>query len=204
MRKLTLTLAMLLVLSTGCARAGGGGSGGDDDDDSTEAGDTVVVMETSLGTVEIEVFEDDAPATALNFLLYVDDGFYDGGDDLGATTFHRVVEDFVVQGGGFTAEGGLKETRDPIVNEAIASGLSNTRGTLSMARTDAADSATSQFFVNLVDNLFLDAGGSTEAGYSVFGEVVEGMDVIDTMGEVSVDGSDRPVTDVVITSMQRR
>ncbi len=201
MRLMHLLSLSALVLLLGCPRTGGGD---DDDDDSAGSTSNLVVMETTMGTVEIEVYVDESPITAENFLAYVDSGFYDGRDDLGATVFHRVVTDFVVQGGGFTAGGAMKDTAAAIENEAIVSGLSNTRGTLSMARLSAPDTATSQFFVNLVDNLFLDPQGSTPDGYAVFAEVTTGMDVIDAMGAVSVDGSDAPLTAVVINSMQRQ
>lgn len=196
MRALLLLPALLLL---GCPPAGN--SGGDDDD--SAASSNLLAMETSLGSFDIELFVDDAPNTAGNFLAYVDSGFFDGGDDEGATVFHRVVADFVIQGGGFTASGTQKDTLDPIANEASDSGLSNTRGTLSMARTSDPDSATSQFFVNLVDNLFLDPGGSTADGYAVFGEVTAGMDVVDAIGAVAVAGEE-PVEPVVILSVERQ
>jgi peptidyl-prolyl cis-trans isomerase A (cyclophilin A) len=131
----------------------------------------LVVFETSAGTFRIELYPDKAPVTVENFLQYVDSGFYDG------TIFHRVIPGFVIQGGGFTEDFQQKPTREPIVNEAD-NGLKNTRGTLSMARTQAVDSATSQFFVNLADNAFLDHG-TRDFGYAVFGRVVEGMEVVE-------------------------
>ncbi len=139
----------------------------------------VVVMETSMGTIRIELFPEQAPITVENFLAYVDSGFYDG------TIFHRVIPGFVIQGGGFTPEMVQKETRDPITNESD-NGLQNLRGTLSMARTPAAHSATSQFFVNLQDNATLDYGGrpGSTYGYAVFGRVIEGMDVVDAIAAV--------------------
>lgn len=133
----------------------------------------VVVFETSAGEFRLETFPEEAPATVENFLRYVDDGFFDG------TIFHRVIPGFVIQGGGFTADMEQKPTREPIVNEAD-NGLRNTRGALSMARTQVVDSATSQFFVNLSDNAFLDHG-ERDFGYAVFARVIEGMDVVDSI-----------------------
>jgi peptidyl-prolyl cis-trans isomerase A (cyclophilin A) len=132
---------------------------------------TMVVMETSHGDITLEFFPDEAPITVENFLRYVDDGFFDG------TIFHRVIPGFVIQGGGFDADMQQQQTRDPIKNEAD-NGLKNERGMLSMARTQQVDSATSQFFINLADNAFLDHG-ERDFGYAVFARVSEGMDVID-------------------------
>jgi peptidyl-prolyl cis-trans isomerase A (cyclophilin A) len=131
----------------------------------------MIRFETTLGTFTIELFDDKAPISAENFRQYARDGHFDG------TVFHRVIPNFVIQGGGLTENMDQKETRAPIKNEAD-NGLKNLRGTLSMARTQAKDSATSQFFVNLVDNAFLDHG-SRDFGYAVFGKISEGMDVID-------------------------
>ncbi|MEE2828908.1 MAG: peptidylprolyl isomerase [Myxococcota bacterium] len=176
----------------------------DDDDDSSVGpeSDRVSVL-TSLGEFEVEFYGDAAPITTANFLAYVDEGFFDGDDGLGATVFHRVIDDFVIQGGGMTEEGTEKQTHSAIINEAATSGLSNLRGTLSMARTNAPHSATSQFFVNLVDNLFLDPGESTPDGYAVFGEVIAGMDVVDAIGGVSTDSGDQPIAPVVIEDVER-
>jgi cyclophilin family peptidyl-prolyl cis-trans isomerase len=201
MRRFMLILVLTLTLPA-CARGGGGGGGagaGDDDD----AGDgSQVTLVTSMGEITISVFVDDAPITAENFLQYVDDGFFDGSDDNGATTFHRVIDAFMVQGGGFLANGTRKTTRDPIVNEASSSGLSNERGTLAMARTDDPDSATSQFFINVVDNGFLDPGDG--AGYAVFGEVTSGMDVADAISLVARNDVDEPLDPITIESMTRQ
>jgi peptidyl-prolyl cis-trans isomerase A (cyclophilin A) len=134
-----------------------------------------VRFETSLGDFTVELYEDEAPATVENFLRYVDDGHFDG------TVFHRVIPGFVVQGGGMTAEMRQKPTRAPIRNEAD-NGLKNRRGTLSMARTNDPNSATSQFFVNLVDNIALDPGRGG-AGYAVFGCISDGMAVVDQMAK---------------------
>ncbi len=141
-----------------------------------EKGEHMVVFETNKGDITLELFHDDAPVTVENFLQYVDDGFYDG------TIFHRVIPGFVIQGGGFDADMNQKSTRDPITNEAD-NGLQNKRGYLSMARTQQINSATSQFFINLDDNAFLDHG-VRDFGYAVFARVVDGMDVVDRVAEV--------------------
>jgi peptidyl-prolyl cis-trans isomerase A (cyclophilin A) len=137
----------------------------------------MVRFETTLGAFTIDLFESDAPVTVKNFLDYVDAGHFDG------TVFHRVIPGFVVQGGGMTEDMRQKPTRTPIKNEA-ANGLKNRRGMLSMARTNDPDSATSQFFINLVDNAFLDPSPRNGAGYAVFGCVTEGMSVVDAMAKV--------------------
>ena len=136
----------------------------------------MIVFKTSLGDVKIALDFDNAPVTAKNFQQYVEEGFYEG------TIFHRVIKGFMVQGGGFSSGMGEKETRESIQNEAN-NGLGNKRGTLAMARTQDPHSASAQFFINLVDNDFLDfKGESTQGwGYCVFGEVVEGMDIVDKM-----------------------
>ena len=149
----------------------------------------MVVFETSHGTVKIEVLPDEAPVTVENFLKYVDEGFYEG------TVFHRVIPGFMIQGGGFDAQMDQKNTHPPIKNEAD-NGLKNQRGTLSMARTQAKDSATSQFFINLKDNDFLDHG-VRDFGYAVFAKVVDGMDVVDTIAGVAT-GSHGPHADVPV------
>ena len=136
-------------------------------------------METSLGTITLALDDDKAPETVKNFVQYAQDGHYDG------TIFHRVIEGFMIQGGGFTREMNQKETREPIRNEAM-NGLKNRRGTIAMARTMVVDSATSQFFINLVDNDFLDFQTPTPQGfgYAVFGEVTDGMSVVDAIAKV--------------------
>ncbi len=136
----------------------------------------MVKLETTKGAIVIEVNETAAPVTAANFLQYVKDGFYDG------TIFHRVIPNFMIQGGGFTPDMKQKTTRPPIVNEA-KNGLKNKRGTLAMARTNDPNSATAQFFINLVDNANLDYS-ARNPGYAVFGQVVEGMDVVDAIAKV--------------------
>jgi peptidyl-prolyl cis-trans isomerase A (cyclophilin A) len=137
----------------------------------------IVVMDTTMGTIKIEVFTDKAPITAKNFLDYVNAGFYNG------TVFHRVVPEFVIQGGGYLENMTTKTTNPPIKNES-KNGLKNLRGTLSMARYDDPNSATSQFFINLKDNAHLDPppGGM---GYAVFAKVVAGMDVVDRIATVA-------------------
>lgn len=136
------------------------------------AGNPVAVMETTLGTVTIELFEKEAPLSVKNFLDYAAGGFYEN------TIFHRVIPGFMAQGGGFTADRKQKPTRDPVRNEA-ANGLKNDRGTIAMARTSAPDSATSQFFINVVNNDMLNRPNPDGHGYAVFGKVVKGMDVVD-------------------------
>ena len=136
-------------------------------------------IETSLGTIRLELDEAKAPITVANFAEYAKAGFYDG------TIFHRVIDGFMIQGGGFTRDMDQKDTREPIRNEAM-NGLKNLRGTIAMARTMVVDSATSQFFINLVDNDFLDFSSPTPQGfgYAVFGRVTEGMDVVDKIAKV--------------------
>ena len=135
-----------------------------------------VLLNTSMGEIEIELEAEKAPISVKNFLEYVESGFYDG------TVFHRVIPGFMIQGGGFNEGLGQKATRAPIKNEAD-NGLHNVRGTLAMARTQNVDSATSQFFINHRDNDFLDHG-SRDFGYAVFGKVVRGMEVVDQIAQV--------------------
>lgn len=155
----------------------------------------VVVIETSVGDITVELYPDKAPVTVENFLGYAKDGFY------GGTIFHRVIRGFMVQGGGVTADGQRKPTRPPIKNEA-ANGLKNTRGTIAMARTNEVDSATSQFFINTVDNAFLDYQGPDKFGYCVFGKVVAGMDVVDKIERAPTKPGDWPVDPVVIRAVK--
>ncbi len=160
-----------------------------------------VVMKTSLGDVTIELYPDKAPITVKNFLEYVDAKFYDG------TIFHRVIPTFMIQGGGFTAEMQQKPTRPPIKNEA-GNGLKNTTGTLAMARTGVVDSATAQFFINTVDNGFLDHRDESPQGfgYAVFGKVVGGQDVVKKIAAVPTTTKppyeNVPSTPVVIESIR--
>lgn len=134
----------------------------------------LIEMRTSHGSIKLELYEDKAPETVKNFLKYVENGFYQN------TIFHRVIDGFMIQGGGFTSGMQQKETLPPVKNEA-ANRVSNERGTIAMARTSDVDSATAQFFINVEDNEMLDYRGPTpsEFGYCVFGRVVEGMDAID-------------------------
>src|SRR5580765_1713123 len=159
----------------------------------------MIKFETSHGNFTVELFPKEAPLSAENFQKYVDDKYFDG------TIFHRIIPNFMIQGGGMTTDFASKETRAPIKNEA-KNGLKNTRGTLSMARTSDINSATSQFFVNLADNAFLDHG-PRDYGYAVFARVTEGMDVIDKIAGVSTGRrkgyTDAPLEDVVIVSARR-
>ncbi len=164
-----------------------------------ETGETdmkeIVVLETSKGNIEIELDAGNAPITVENFLGYVNSGFYDG------TVFHRVIPNFMVQGGGFTPDGTQKPT-NPAIKLESDNGLKNNRGTVAMARTNQPDSATSQFFINVVDNAFLDYAPGND-GYAVFGKVVSGMDVVDEIKEVPTTVkfkfyADWPVEDVII------
>ena len=145
----------------------------------------VVAMETSLGTIKIELRSDLTPITVENFLRYVDNGYYDG------LIFHRVISGFMIQGGGFDSDMVQKSTYDPIKNEADT-GVSNARGTIAMARTGVVDSATSQFFINLVNNERLDFQNSSPSGYgyTAFGRVIEGMEIVDQIAR-TVTGSQR-------------
>ena len=156
----------------------------------------VVVIETSLGAITAELDRGNAPVSVANFLAYADAGYYAG------TVFHRVIRGFMIQGGGLTADLERKETRAPIRNEA-ANGLSNERGTLAMARTNVVDSATSQFFINTVDNAGLDnrCTSPAEYGYAVFGRVVDGMDVVDRIENVAT-GRRGPFQDVPETTVE--
>ncbi|QDU22092.1 peptidylprolyl isomerase [Urbifossiella limnaea] len=166
----------------------------------------VVVIDTSMGAVKVELYPDKAPLTVKNFLDYVDAKHYDG------TIFHRVIgkensgKDFMIQGGGFDAAMKEKPTKGGVKNEA-GNGLTNARGTLAMARTPDPDSATAQFFVNVGDNKFLDRGQADPSGYTVFGRVVEGMAVVDRIKAVKTGRKGRyddvPVEDVTIKSIRR-
>lgn len=163
----------------------------------------VVLIETSHGTITAELFEDKAPLTVANFLAYADKSAYDG------TVFHRVIDGFMIQGGGFTPDMGQKKTGAPIKNEARAD-VPNARGTLAMARTMVVDSATCQFFINLKDNAFLNHTAPTPQGfgYAVFGRVTDGMDVVDKIAKVATGTHasghrDVPTEPVVIRSVKR-
>ncbi len=162
-----------------------------------------VLMQTSMGDIVIELFPQQAPKTVANFLQYVDDGFYTG------TIFHRVIDGFMIQGGGFTGEMMQKETRSPVMNEAD-NGLRNTTGTIAMARTMDPHSATSQFFINVNNNTSLDFREKTPRawGYTVFGRVVDGMEVVRAIKSVSTGSRgmlrDVPTTNILITKVSRQ
>jgi peptidyl-prolyl cis-trans isomerase A (cyclophilin A) len=182
--------------------------------ETTSSGNPIVVMKTSLGTVKIELFQDKAPVSTKNFLEYVDEKYYDN------TVFHRVIKRFMIQGGGFAATDPIKQkkTHDPIVNES-KNGVTNERGTLAMARTSDPNSATSQFFINTVNNNSLNPGQGDPNGYAVFGKVVDGMDVVDRIEAVPTANAPAvalaggkelpttfqnvPVTKVVVISVRR-
>lgn len=167
---------------------------------------TLVDIDTSLGQIRVELAADKAPETVANFLAYVDDSFYDG------TVFHRVIANFMIQGGGFNEQYRQKPTRAPISNEAD-NGLRNTRGSIAMARTSDPHSATAQFFINTVDNRALDHKHKSSSGwgYTVFGKVVKGLDVVDRIGatrtrQAALNGypaQDVPEVPVVIKSVRR-
>ena len=164
------------------------------------AANPVVAVETNHGTFKIELFEDKAPGTVKNFLKYAEDKHYDG------TVFHRVISDFMIQGGGF--EPGMKEkkSREAIKNES-SNGLSNLKGTIAMARTGEPDSATAQWYVNVKDNTFLDKAKARDGvGYCVFGRIIEGLDVVDKIKGVDTGTAkgfeNVPTTDVVIKSVK--
>jgi peptidyl-prolyl cis-trans isomerase A (cyclophilin A) len=155
-----------------------------------------VVFTTNLGSFTVELDPEAAPKTVANFLGYVRSGHYKG------TTFHRVIAKFMIQGGGVTANGAEKPTKAPVQNEAKAAqekGLRNVRGTLAMARTAAPHSASAQFFVNVVDNPFLDFPGQDGYGYCVFGQVVAGMDTVDKIKDVPTGEANKPLSPVTIT-----
>ncbi len=162
----------------------------------------VVVIETSEGAITLELWQDKAPETVKNFLVYTDERFYDG------TIFHRVIDNFMIQGGGFTPDMKTKFHRKPIKNEAKAD-LKNDRGTIAMARTSAIDSASCQFFINLKDNHALNHVDNTSRGfgYAVFGKVIKGMEVVDRIAKVKTttfgQHRDVPAKSVVIKSVRR-
>jgi peptidyl-prolyl cis-trans isomerase A (cyclophilin A) len=185
-RKLVVALMALFMLA-GIACAEG------------TAKNPVVLMETSQGTIKLELFEKEAPISVKNFLGYVNKGFYNG------TIFHRVINGFMIQGGGFTADFAQKPNVGPIKNEAT-NGLKNDRGTIAMARTGMPDSATSQFFINVVNNDMLNRPNPDGYGYAVFGKVIEGMDVVDKIKAVRTGFhhgmGDVPEQQVVIKSVK--
>ena len=160
---------------------------------SANAEETIHIgLNTSEGYIELALDKEKAPISVENFVTYVEEGHYDG------TIFHRVIKNFMIQGGGFDASMNRKPTRAAIKNEA-KNGLKNKRGSVAMARTASVDSATSQFFINVKDNTFLDHG-VRDYGYAVFGEVVKGMDVVDKITETRVGRRDQPAEDIIINS----
>ncbi|MBA2847023.1 peptidyl-prolyl cis-trans isomerase B (cyclophilin B) [Methanococcus maripaludis] len=179
---------VLLTSFSGCTES--------DSTTSNETGEIVyATIQTNYGNMTFELYPDKAPITVENFKKYAESGFYEG------TIFHRVISDFMIQGGGFTVNGTKKETLDSIKNEA-KNGLSNKRGTIAMARTNIVDSATSQFFINTVDNSYLDYQNDQNYGYAVFGEMTDGFDVLDKIENVATANNGQyqnwPVEDVII------
>ncbi len=190
MKRLTTALSLALILATATLKG------------ETPVKNPTVVMKTSLGSVTIELDAAKAPETVKNFLAYVNDKHYDG------TVFHRVIDGFMIQGGGFTMDGKQKPTKAPIKNEA-ANGLKNTVGAIAMARTGDPNSATAQFFINVKDNTFLDYRDSSKEGigYCVFGRVTAGMDVVNKIKAAPTSNQggafvNAPVTPVVIESVR--
>jgi len=185
-----LTFLVILIMALPAAYAQPG--------ESSESDNPQVTIHTSRGDIRLELFPKAAPVTVANFLQYVNDGFYSG------TIFHRVISYFMIQGGGMTADMKKKPTRDPIQNEAD-NGLKNKRGTIAMARTNEVNSATSQFFINVEVNGALDHKGkanSREWGYTVFGRVIDGMDVVDDIRFVPTRKNDVPKKVVLIKSIE--
>ncbi len=187
---ISVLMAVFLLTLPACSRAG---------NDPKTKGGPVILMSTSLGDVKIELYDQDAPETVKNFLSYVNDKFYDG------TIFHRVIAGFMIQGGGFTPEMEQKPTKPPIKNES-SNGLKNEPYTLAMARTSVPDSATSQFFINVKNNDFLNKASAQDGvGYAVFGKVIEGMDIVNKIEKVQTGRSgmysDVPSEPVVIKAM---
>jgi len=162
----------------------------------------MITIKTSMGEIKAELYEDKAPETVKNFLRYIDSKHFDG------TIFHRVIPGFMIQGGGFTYDFKQKPTKAPVINEA-SNGLKNLRGTLAMARTSDINSATAQFFINLVDNGFLDHKAKTPQGfgYCVFGKVTDGLDIVDRIAAVDTGTRGHhenvPTDNVMIHSIER-
>ncbi len=187
--------ALILFLISACADSKENTTG-----DNTEILGTnnTVILITNKGNIKIKLYPEKAPITVKNFLSYVDSGFYNN------TIFHRIIPGFVIQGGGFSKEMNRKKNLPPIKNEAD-NGLKNLRGTLSMARTNIVNSATSQFFINLADNAALDHG-TRDFGYAVFAEIIEGMEVVDKIASAETTNSPMPnipIEQVIIKSAIR-
>jgi len=192
MRTITLALGLLLSLSFSTQAQVSATPVEAENQANSQAKTIEVVLETSMGKVEIELNAELAPISVANFLQYVESGYYDG------TIFHRVINNFMVQGGGFNKFMQKKATKAEIKNEA-KNGLKNDRGTLAMARTGVIDSATSQFFINHKDNDFLNhSGPGRKYGYAVFGKVTKGMDTIDAIARVQTKAADVPVNPIMI------
>jgi cyclophilin family peptidyl-prolyl cis-trans isomerase len=197
---LGLTASLALTLA---ACGGGGGSSGTPTTPTPPPGSVTLTIThkvritTSQGVIELGLDRNHAPITVDNFLKYVNDGFYAG------TVFHRVISNFVIQGGGYARNGAGALVEKPTTYPAIAlesqNGLSNVRGTIAMARTSVPNSATSQFYINVVDNKGLDYPGTDGYGYAVFGQVTAGLDVVDKIRAVSTNSQDMPLVDVTIT-----
>ncbi len=196
MRGRLLKIIVLVIWAMAVVNSGFG-----EDKDMTKQANPTVAMETSEGTITLELWTDKAPITANNFLRHTEEGFYN------ETIFHRVIDDFMIQGGGFTSDMKQKPTHEPIKNEATAD-LKNSRGTMAMARTSDIHSATSQFFINLKDNDFLNHTDDTPRGfgYAVFGKVIDGLDVVDRIAKVKTTTfgpyRDVPAKPVVIKSVK--
>jgi cyclophilin family peptidyl-prolyl cis-trans isomerase len=193
---LIISLATVLLLASPLSQAQ---EGAKTEEAATATSDhPTAVRKTSMGDITLELFADKAPVTVENFIAYAEAGFYDG------TVFHRVISHFMIQGGGMTPDLAAKPTSEPIVNESNH-GISNTRGTVAMARTSMPDSATSQFFINVQDNANLDYS-PLSAGYTVFAKVTEGMEVVDEIRFVETTSSppyhDVPVEPVIIESVE--
>jgi len=191
LRTLLLSFSVLLSLNLGAQ---------ENVQEQATAENPIVVLKTSEGDITLELFADKAPVTVENFLDYVDSGFYEG------TIFHRVIPNFMIQGGGFDQKMQKKSTNPPIKNES-KNRLHNTRGTIAMARTNDPDSATAQFFINHRSNLSLDWAPGRQ-GYAVFGEVIDGMDVVDYIASIETARtggmSDVPTEAIIIESVKRQ
>jgi len=195
-------LILVIIFFSGYCYAMGGNPPETKGDTMAKGGSNIVVIETSKGKMRVELYPDKTPVTVQNFLSYIDKGHYDG------TIFHRVIPGFMIQGGGFEKGLAEKGTQSPIKNEA-GQGIKNERGTIAMARTNIVDSATSQFFINVADNDFLNHQNDSQQGYGycAFGKVIEGMDVADAISRAERHSvsyyDDVPVEDIVIVSVKR-